>query len=110
LKHFDLRWYPEKALTVVMAAKGYPGDYVKGTLIAGLDEAATTEGVEIFHAGTKADGDNILANGGRVLNVTAMGKTVREAQCRAYQAVDRIRWSEGFCRRDIGWQAVARED
>jgi phosphoribosylamine--glycine ligase len=110
LKHFDLRWYPEAALTVVMAAKGYPGDYAKGTVIAGLDEAAKIEGVEIFHAGTKADGDTVLANGGRVLNITALGKTVREAQSRAYQAVDRVRWPEGFCRRDIGWQAVARED
>jgi phosphoribosylamine--glycine ligase len=110
LKHFDLRWYPEAALTVVMAAKGYPGDYAKGTVIAGLDQAAQIEGVEIFHAGTKADGDAILANGGRVLNITALGKTVREAQSRAYQAVDRVRWPEGFCRRDIGWQAVARED
>jgi len=109
LAHFDLRWYPEPALTVVMAAKGYPGDYAKGTLIEGLDDAAAIEGVEIFHAGTKADGSRILANGGRVLNVTAIGKTVSEAQRRAYEAVDRIRWPEGFCRRDIGWQAVARE-
>ncbi len=74
LKHFDLRWYDDAALTVVMAAKGYPGDYAKGTLIEGLDEAATTSGVEIFHAGTKADGSKILANGGRVLNVTAKGQ------------------------------------
>lgn len=109
LKHFDLRWYPEPALTVVMAAKGYPGDYAKGTLIEGLDEAAKVEGVEIFHAGTKSDGGKILANGGRVLNVTATGPTVSEAQRRAYEAVDRIKWPEGSCRRDIGWQAIARE-
>jgi phosphoribosylamine--glycine ligase len=109
LKHFDLRWYPDSALTVVMAAKGYPGDYAKGTQIKGLDDAAKIEGVEIFHAGTKADGDRILANGGRVLNVTAMGASVREAQRRAYEAIDRIDWPEGFCRRDIGWQAVKRE-
>lgn len=109
LKHFDLRWYPEPALTVVMAAKGYPGDYAKGTLIEGLDEAAKVEGVEIFHAGTKSDGDRILANGGRVLNITATAPTVSEAQRRAYEAIDRIKWPEGFCRRDIGWQAVARE-
>ena len=108
LKHFDLRWYPDAALTVVMAAKGYPGDYARGTRIEGLD-AAATDGAEVFHAGTKASGDAILANGGRVLNVTAMGKSVREAQERAYQAVDRIRWPDGFCRRDIGWQAVAQE-
>jgi phosphoribosylamine--glycine ligase len=109
LKNFDLRWYPDAALTVVMAAKGYPGDYVRGSLIEGLDAAAEVEGVEIFHAGTKADGGRIVANGGRVLNVTALGKTVSEAQARAYQAIDRIRWPEGFCRRDIGWQAVKRE-
>jgi phosphoribosylamine--glycine ligase len=110
LKHFDLRWYPDSALTVVMAAKGYPGDYAKGTEIRGLDAAAQVEGVEIFHAGTKADGGRILANGGRVLNVTAMGASVSEAQRRAYEAIDRIQWREGFCRRDIGWQAVKREN
>ena len=109
LGNFDLRWYPEPALTVVMAAKGYPGDYAKGTLIEGLDQAEKIEGVEIFHAGTKSDGGKILANGGRVLNVTATGATVSEAQRRAYEAVDRINWPEGFCRRDIGWQAIARE-
>ena len=109
LKSFDLRWYPETALTVVMAAKGYPGAYEKGSVIEGLDEAAAVEGVEIFHAGTKADGNRILANGGRVLNVCALGSTVREAQSRAYEAVARIRWPEGFCRHDIGWRAVERE-
>ncbi|WP_137043687.1 phosphoribosylamine--glycine ligase [Pseudolabrys sp. FHR47] len=109
LKNFDLRWYGDAALTVVMAAKGYPGSYAKGTVIKGLDAAAEIDGVEIFHAGTKAEGDNIVANGGRVLNVCARGKTVAEAQARAYEAVDRIDWPEGFCRRDIGWQAIARE-
>jgi phosphoribosylamine--glycine ligase len=109
LKNFDLRWYPDSALTVVMAAKGYPGNYGRGSVIEGLDAAAEIEGVEIFHAGTKADGGKILANGGRVLNVSAQGKTVSEAQQRAYAAIDRINWPEGFCRRDIGWQAVKRE-
>jgi phosphoribosylamine---glycine ligase len=109
LKNFDLRWYPEPALTVVMAAKGYPGDYTKGTRIEGLDEAAKIEGVEIFHAGTMAKDGHVLANGGRVLNICASGKTVAEAQRRAYEAVDRVKWPEGFCRRDIGWQAVKRE-
>ncbi|WPO43467.1 phosphoribosylamine--glycine ligase [Tardiphaga sp. 42S5] len=109
LKNFDLRWFPDPALTVVMAAKGYPGDYEKGTRIAGLDRAEKIEGVEVFHAGTKASGDWILANGGRVLNVTASAKTVAEAQRRAYEAIGLINWPEGFCRRDIGWQAVARE-
>ena len=109
LKNFDLRWFDEAALTVVMAAKGYPGDYAKGTRIEGLDEAAKVEGVEIFHAGTLSKDGAILANGGRVLNVCASGKTVAEAQSRAYEAIDRIQWPEGFCRRDIGWQAVERE-
>jgi phosphoribosylamine--glycine ligase len=109
LKNFDLRWYPDAALTVVMAANGYPGDYAKGTRIGGLDDAAKVEGVEIFHAGTIAKDGDILASGGRVLNVCASGKSVTEAQQRAYQAVDRIQWPEGFCRRDIGWQAVERE-
>jgi phosphoribosylamine---glycine ligase len=109
LKNFDLRWYGDAALTVVMAAKGYPGNYEKGTRIDGLAEAAQGEGVEIFHAGTKREGDHIVANGGRVLNVSARGKTVREAQARAYEAVDRIHWPDGFCRRDIGWRAITRE-
>ena len=106
LKSFDLRWYPDAALTVVMAAKGYPGSYAKGSLIEGLDAAAEVEGVEIFHAGTMAQNGRILANGGRVLDVSAVGRTVAEAQARAYAAVDRIRWTEGFCRRDIGHRAV----
>ena len=109
LKSFDLRWYPDPALTVVMAAKGYPGDYARGSAIEGLDDAAKVEGVEIFHAGTKADGPRILANGGRVLNVSAIGKTVREAQARAYEAISRIRWPQGFYRHDIGWRAIERE-
>jgi len=109
LKTFDLRWYAAPALAVVMAAKGYPGHYARGTVIEGLDEAATVEGVQIFHAGTKAEGGRILANGGRVLNISATGKTVREAQARAYEAIGRIRWPEGFYRHDIGWRALERE-
>ena len=109
LKNFDLRWHKDAAITVVMAAKGYPGDYQKGTRIAGLEEAAKVETVEIFHAGTVEKDGAILANGGRVLNVCALGATVTEAQARAYQAVDRIDWPDGFCRRDIGWQAVEAE-
>jgi phosphoribosylamine---glycine ligase len=109
LKHFDLRWFAEPALTVVMAAKGYPGDYAKGTRIEGLEAAAQVEGVEIFQAGTLAKGGAVFANGGRVLNVCASGKTVTEARARAYAAIDRIKWPEGFCRRDIGWQAVEHE-
>ena len=109
LKHFNLRWYQEAAITVVMAAKGYPGDYRKGSRIEGLDDAAKIDGVEIFHAGTLAKDGAILANGGRVLNVCALGKTVTEAQARAYAAIDRINWPDGFCRRDIAWQAVEQE-
>ena len=109
LKNIDLRWYPDPALTVVMASKGYPASYEKGSAIGGLDEAAKVQGVEIFHAGTRQDGDRIVADGGRALDVCALGKTVAEAQARAYQAVDRIRWPQGFCRRDIGWRAVERE-
>jgi phosphoribosylamine---glycine ligase len=110
LKTFDLRWHKTPALTVVMAAKGYPGHYARGTVIDGLDEATAIEGVEIFHAGTKAEAGHILANGGRVLNISATGRTVGEAQQRAYRAISRIRWPEGFYRRDIGWRAVEREE
>jgi phosphoribosylamine--glycine ligase len=109
LKSLDLRWYPQAALTVVMAARGYPGSHAKGSVIGGLDDAAAVEGVEIFHAGTKKEGGRILANGGRVLNVSALGSTVREARARAYEAISRIRWPEGFYRHDIGWRAVERE-
>jgi phosphoribosylamine--glycine ligase len=107
LKNFDLRWYADAALTVVMAAKGYPGSYARGSVIEGLDAAAKLEGVEIFHAGTLAQEGRILANGGRVLDVSAVGRTIAEARSRAYAAVDRIRWSDGFCRRDIGLRATA---
>src|SRR2546423_1202568 len=109
LRNFDLRWYADAALTVVMAAKGYPGAYAKGSVIEGPDAAAAVEGVEIFHAGTLAQDGRILANGGRVLDVCATGKTIAQAQARAYRAVDCIRWSDGFCRRDIGLRAIARE-
>jgi phosphoribosylamine--glycine ligase len=109
LKNFDLRWYADPALTVVMAAKGYPGDYEKGSRIEGLGEAAKVDGVEIFHAGTIMRDGVVLANGGRVLNICASGKTVKEAQARAYRAIDLIKWPDGFCRRDIAWQAVEQE-
>jgi phosphoribosylamine--glycine ligase len=109
LKSVDLRWHSNVALTVVMAAKGYPGHYAKGSVIEGLDAAATVEGVEIFHAGTSQDGGRVLANGGRVLNVSALGADVMQARDRAYQAVSRINWPEGFCRHDIGWRAIERE-
>jgi phosphoribosylamine--glycine ligase len=109
LKSFDLRWHQQAALTVVMAARGYPGRYDKGSVIEGLDDAAAVEGVEIFHAGTKAQSGRVIADGGRVLSVSALGRTVSEARTRAYEAVSRIRWPQGFYRRDIGWRAVERE-
>lgn len=108
LHNLDLRWSDETALTVVMASKGYPGAYEKGTEIRNLDAAAAVEGVQIFHAGTERRDGRLLAVGGRVLNVTALGKDVAEAQARAYKAVDLINWPGGFCRRDIGWRALSR--
>ena len=96
----------QAALTVVYAAKGYPDAPEKGSEIKGLDRAAAMQGVTVFHAGTKREGTRLLANGGRVLNVTALGDSVAQAQARAYGAVDAIDWPGGFCRRDIGWRAV----
>ena len=104
-----LRWKDETALTVVMAANGYPGDYEKNTEIKGLEAAGAIDGVEIFHAGTKAENGLILATGGRVLNVTGLGAGTVEAQARAYRAVAQIDWPQGFCRRDIGYRAIERE-
>lgn len=109
LPKISLDWRPEAALSVVMAAKGYPGAYAKGSMIHGLDHAAEVESVEIFHAGTEDVDGTIVAAGGRVLNVTALGWTVEAARDKAYEAVDRIKWPDGFCRRDIGHRAVARE-
>jgi phosphoribosylamine--glycine ligase len=109
LNNISLRWYDDTAITVIMATKGYPGDYGKGSRIEGLDEAAKVDGVEIFHAGTKLQDGHITAYGGRVLNVCALGKNVSEARERAYAAIGKIRWPEGFCRSDIGWREVERE-
>ncbi|GEP06220.1 phosphoribosylamine--glycine ligase [Methylobacterium oxalidis] len=97
------------ALTVVMAAAGYPGTVVRGSEIRGVAEAAASVDTHVFQAGTRAEGDRLLADGGRVLAVTALGDSVMDAQARAYAAVARIDWPEGFCRRDIGRRAVARE-
>lgn len=96
----------QHALCVVMAANGYPGDTVKGTPIRNLDQAAALPDTLIYHAGTAKTGDDFIANGGRVLGVTGMGDTLRQAQAAAYRAVDTIEWKEGFCRRDIGWRAL----
>lgn len=104
----DVTWKDEFALTVIMATKGYPGDYGKGSEIRGVD-GLDSETLTVFHAGTKRDGGRLLANGGRVLNVTALGASVKEAQERAYRGVDAIVWPEGFARRDIGWREIARE-
>ena len=109
LNGLDLDWRDETALTVVMAAEGYPGAYDKGSKISGLEAAGAPDGVEIFHAGTQSANGNIIAAGGRVLNVTALGTSVAAAQAAAYAAVDRIDWPGGFCRRDIGYRAIARE-
>jgi phosphoribosylamine--glycine ligase len=109
LNAISLQWADAAALTVVMAAGGYPGAVEKGSEIQGIAEAEALSDVIVFHAGTRQEGSRILANGGRVLNVTALGSTISEAQSKAYQAVDRIRWPQGFCRRDIGWRAVERE-
>lgn len=109
LDSLDLKWSDDTALTVVMAANGYPGTPEKGTQIKGLKAAARIDGVEIFHAGTRREGDHILADGGRVLNVTARGTSVADAQAHAYAAIAKIDWPGGFCRTDIGWRAIARE-
>ncbi|MCC7428779.1 MAG: phosphoribosylamine--glycine ligase [Alphaproteobacteria bacterium] len=107
LDRFSLRLYPDPAILVVMAANGYPGSYAKGSEIRGLAEAGAVPGVTIFHAGTKPEGERVLANGGRVLGIGATGKTLAEARAAAYDAIARIDWPEGFCRKDIGWRALA---
>jgi phosphoribosylamine--glycine ligase len=106
LENVTISFRQEAAMCVVMAANGYPGDYEKGSEIRGIEKANAIEGVKVFHAGTKAEGSKMLANGGRVLGVTALGETIAKAQETAYKAVDAIDWPEGFCRRDIGWRAV----
>jgi phosphoribosylamine---glycine ligase len=106
LESADVEWFDAAVVVVVMAAKGYPGTPLKGTEIRNLAAADEVPEAVVFHAGTRADGDRILADGGRVLGVTARGRTVMEARERAYQAVDLIDWPEGFCRRDIAWRAL----
>jgi phosphoribosylamine--glycine ligase len=107
LDRAEVEWRDETALTVVMASKGYPGAYEKGTAIEALPENAAD--LHVFHAGTALKDGRLVATGGRVLNVTALGDSVSEAQSKAYRAIDDLRWDNGFCRRDIGWRAVARE-
>jgi phosphoribosylamine--glycine ligase len=108
LGHFDLRWHDQAALCVVMATRGYPGDYAKGSEIRGLERAAAQKDVLVFHAGTKRAGERVQANGGRVLGIVGSGPDVAAAQARAYAGVDCIDWPEGFCRRDIGWRAIGK--
>jgi phosphoribosylamine--glycine ligase len=110
LNRFSLRWSADTALTVVMAANGYPGNYEKGSAIDGLDAAADDDSVMIFHAGTRREGARILSNGGRVLNVTALGNSVMEARRRAYETIAHVHWPGGFYRRDIGWRAMRFEE
>jgi phosphoribosylamine---glycine ligase len=102
LNRVDLRWFDTASVCVVMAANGYPDDPQRGTEIRGLDVAASDPDVKIFHAATKRDGSRLLADGGRVLGVTATGPELSAARDRAYRAIDRIDWPGGFCRRDIG--------
>ncbi len=106
LKGHTFEWSSDAGALVVMAAKGYPGSYEKGSVIRGVDAANGMPGVVVFHAGTKQDSDLLHANGGRVLNITATGSDIREAIDRAYDGVDAIDWPNGFCRRDIGWRAL----
>ena len=106
LKSVDLRWHAEHALCVVMAARGYPDEPEHGSEIRGLEPAAADPKVKIFHAGTRRDGEQLLAAGGRVLGVTALGQDLDAARDRAYTAVDRIDWPQGFCRRDIGLRSI----
>jgi phosphoribosylamine---glycine ligase len=103
-----LDWHDEAALCVVMASNGYPGANAKGSTIRGLEQAGTDKAVQIFHAATKREDDLIVADGGRVLGVTARGNTIAQAQARAYAAIDKIDWPAGFFRRDIGWRASTR--
>jgi phosphoribosylamine---glycine ligase len=109
LKSFDLRWSDEAALSVVMATKGYPGAVEKGSRIRGLTDAEAMDDVLVFHAGTGEKDGDLVASGGRVLNVTGLGGTIGEARDRAYAGVAKIDWPEGFFRRDIGWRAIERE-
>jgi phosphoribosylamine---glycine ligase len=111
LSRCQLAWSDETALTVVMAAKGYPGDYRKGSLIGNLQEAGKIEGVTVFHAGTTLNQEReVIAQGGRVLDVSAVGRNAEEATSRAYRAIQKIDWPEGFHRNDIGWRSLNRKD
>lgn len=106
LHMLSITWSDEPSICVVMAANGYPGAYQKGSVINGLDDAENVPNVQIFHAGTREDNGRIVANGGRVLGISAVGKNFLQAREAAYAAIDKIDWPDGFCRRDIGWRAL----
>ncbi len=104
------QWSDDAAMTVVYASRGYPGPHQTGSVISGIDEARAGDGVLVFFAGTRMKGDDLVSNGGRVLNVTGTGKDLAEARARAYGAIEKIRWPDGFYRTDIGWRALTRQD
>jgi phosphoribosylamine--glycine ligase len=106
LAEMNVNWADDHAICVVMAARGYPGDYEKGSVIGGIEDCPVDSFHQVFHAGTARRDGRFVADGGRVLGVTARGTSLREASGRAYGMVDRIDWPEGFCRRDIGWRAL----
>ncbi|MFK7752067.1 MAG: phosphoribosylamine--glycine ligase [Sedimentitalea sp.] len=108
LDEMRVNWADDHALSVVLAAKGYPGDYKKGSVIKGLKDLPETSSEMCFHAGTRREDGQVLANGGRVLNITARGNSLAEAHARAYAMVAQVDWNDGFCRSDIGWRALAR--
>ncbi len=109
LEEVFLKWDPRPAVCVVMASGGYPGDYEKGKVISGLDEAAELQDVVVFHAGTRQQNGRVVTNGGRVLGVTALGANIAAAKARAYEAADRIRFDGAYCRRDIADKAIRRK-
>jgi len=104
LAEASVNWADDHALTIVMAAKGYPGAYQKGEAIGGLGERSPQ--VKVFHSGTAISGENVVSNGGRVLAITARGETLKDAHRRAYDRLNRIDWPGGFARSDIGWRAL----
>ena len=106
LNNYKLNWADDHALTIVYAAKGYPGTYEKGSKILGLDTISESTNIQVFHAGTKKEENNIIATGGRVLNITARGSSLKEAHRLAYETIEKIQWENGFYRNDIGWRAL----
>jgi len=108
LENVTLEWDPRPAVCVVMASGGYPGEYEKGKVITGIEEAEEVKDVKVFHAGTREIEGDIVTNGGRVLGVTAMGETIAEAKAAAYKAVHKIHFDGAYCRRDIADKAIRK--